>query len=166
MCACSFAQSDSCDPKDCSPPGFSVHGISQAEILEWVAISFSRGFSQSMDWTCVSCIGRWLLYHWTTWEVLQKIEPETQVYMITEMESAIPGPQEWGECRARQGEGRGVQTFNLQQAQRAKSRRNQMQGSKCFLSVESKTRLILPGMMCDNVCAVLPTREANSSLDN
>ena len=34
-----------CDPMDCSPPGFSVHGISQARILEWVAISFSRGSS-------------------------------------------------------------------------------------------------------------------------
>ena len=31
---------------DCSPPGSSVHGISQARILEWVAISFSRGSSQ------------------------------------------------------------------------------------------------------------------------
>ena len=36
--------SESCDPVDCSPPGSSVHGISQARILEWVAISFSRGF--------------------------------------------------------------------------------------------------------------------------
>ena len=34
-----------CDPMDCSPPGPSVHGISQARILEWVAISFSRGSS-------------------------------------------------------------------------------------------------------------------------
>ena len=33
------------DPKDCSPPGSSVHGILQARILEWVAISFSRGSS-------------------------------------------------------------------------------------------------------------------------
>ena len=32
-----------CDPMDCTPPGFSVHGILQARILEWVAISFSRG---------------------------------------------------------------------------------------------------------------------------
>ena len=32
-----------CDPVDCGPPGFSVHGISQARILEWVAISFSKG---------------------------------------------------------------------------------------------------------------------------
>ena len=44
------------DPVDCSPPGSSVHGILQARILEWVAISFSRGFSQSRDRTQVSCI--------------------------------------------------------------------------------------------------------------
>ena len=37
------------DPMDCSPPGSSVHGTSQARILEWVAISFSRGFSQHRD---------------------------------------------------------------------------------------------------------------------
>ena len=34
-----------CNPMDCGPPGSSVHGISVAKILEWVAISFSRGFS-------------------------------------------------------------------------------------------------------------------------
>ena len=34
-----------CDPMDCSPPGSSVHGIFQAKILKWVAISFSRGSS-------------------------------------------------------------------------------------------------------------------------
>ena len=34
-----------CNPMDCSPPGSSVHGILQARILEWVAISFSRGYS-------------------------------------------------------------------------------------------------------------------------
>ena len=38
-----------CDPMDCSPPGSSVHGILQARILEWVAISFSRGSSQPRD---------------------------------------------------------------------------------------------------------------------
>ena len=36
-----------CDPMDCSPPGSSVRGISQARILEYVAISFSRGSSQT-----------------------------------------------------------------------------------------------------------------------
>ena len=44
------------DPMDCSPPGFSVHEISQARILEWVAISFSRGSSQPRDRTHI-CFG-------------------------------------------------------------------------------------------------------------
>ena len=48
---------------DCSPPGSSVHGILQPRILEWVAISFSRGSSRPRDQTCVFCIGRWILYH-------------------------------------------------------------------------------------------------------
>ena len=43
-----------CDPMDCSPPGSSVHAISQARMLEWVA--FSRGSSQPRDRTRVSCI--------------------------------------------------------------------------------------------------------------
>ena len=37
--------SDSCDPMDCSPPGSSLHEILQVRMLEWVAISFSRGSS-------------------------------------------------------------------------------------------------------------------------
>ena len=43
--------SDSCDPLDCSLPGSSVHGILQARILEWVAISFFRGSSWPWYWT-------------------------------------------------------------------------------------------------------------------
>ena len=38
-----------CDPMDCSLPGSSVHGILQARLLEWVAILFSRGYSQTSD---------------------------------------------------------------------------------------------------------------------
>ena len=45
-----------CDSMDCSPPGFSVHGILQARIVEWVAIPSSRGSSQPRDQTQVSCI--------------------------------------------------------------------------------------------------------------
>ena len=45
-----------CDPVDYSPPGFSVHEILQARILEWVAVPSSRGSSQPRDWTWVSCI--------------------------------------------------------------------------------------------------------------
>ena len=71
-CACSAAQfcPTLCDSLDCSPPGSFVHGISQARILEWVAISFSRVSSWSRNRTWVSCIGRRILYHWATREAL------------------------------------------------------------------------------------------------
>ena len=45
-----------CDPMDCNPLGSSVHGISQARILEWVAIFFSRGYSPPRDQTHISCL--------------------------------------------------------------------------------------------------------------
>ena len=50
----------------CSPPGFSVHGILQARILEWVAIPPSRGYSQLGDWTWVSCIVGRFFTIWAT----------------------------------------------------------------------------------------------------
>ena len=54
MCACSVPQSCTtlCDLMDCKLPDSSVHGISQARILEWVTISFSRGSSQPRDNLC------------------------------------------------------------------------------------------------------------------
>ena len=55
--------SDSCNPKDCSP---AVYGISQAWVLK--CISFSGGFSQPRDQKHISCIGRQMLYHWSTRE--------------------------------------------------------------------------------------------------
>ena len=57
-----------CDSMDCSPRGFSVRGILQARILEWVAISFSRGSSWSRDWTQVSCIADRFFTIWATRE--------------------------------------------------------------------------------------------------
>ena len=57
-----------CDPKDCSSPDYSVHGISQVRILKWVAISFSRASSQPMDQNHISCMGRQILYCWATRE--------------------------------------------------------------------------------------------------
>jgi len=53
-CSCSVVSA--CDPLDCSPPGSSVHGIFQARIPEWVAISFSRGSSWLSDWTLISYV--------------------------------------------------------------------------------------------------------------
>ena len=63
-CSCLVAQSCPilCDPMDCThpphPPGSTVHEISQTKILEWVAISSSRGSSRPRDPTGVSCIHR------------------------------------------------------------------------------------------------------------
>ena len=57
-----------CDPMGCSLPGSSVHGIFQARVLEWVAISFSRGSSRPRDWTQVSCIAGRRFTIWATWE--------------------------------------------------------------------------------------------------
>ena len=56
------------DPMDCSLPGFSVHGILQARILQWVAISFSRGSSQPRDRTWVSRIAGRCFNLWATRE--------------------------------------------------------------------------------------------------
>ena len=73
LCMCSVAKS--CltlwDPMDCSLPSSSVHGIFQARILEWIAISSSRGSSWLRVWThvsCISCTGRRILYHWAARE--------------------------------------------------------------------------------------------------
>ena len=57
-----------CDPMDCSLPGSYVHGILQARILEWAAVSFSRGSSRPRDWTRVSCIGGRRFNLWATRE--------------------------------------------------------------------------------------------------
>ena len=59
-----------CDPMDCSLPGSAIHGIFQAGILEWVAISFSRRSSQPRDWTEVSRIVGRPFTIWATREAL------------------------------------------------------------------------------------------------
>ena len=66
-CSCSVTQScpTLCNPKNYNRPGSSVHGISQARILEQVAMSSSRASSQPRDWThvsCTSCIGSWIFF--------------------------------------------------------------------------------------------------------
>ena len=61
-----------CDPMDCSLTGSSVHGIFQTRILEWVAISFSRGSSRPRDRTRVSCIVGSCFTVWATREVVTK----------------------------------------------------------------------------------------------
>ena len=65
-----------CDPVDCSPPGSSVRGISQA------TISFCKGSFQPRDQTRVSCIARWIIYHWATGEVPKWLYHEIQVCFV------------------------------------------------------------------------------------
>ena len=63
-----------CDSKDYSPPGSSVHGLLHTGILEWVAIPFSRGFSQSRVPTQVSCIADRFFTIWAcykSWDYLK-----------------------------------------------------------------------------------------------
>ena len=74
-----------CDPMNCSPPGSSVQRISQARILEWVAISFSRGSSWTRDQTQVSFMAGWFFTVWATILFILRLErtPETHsLYMF------------------------------------------------------------------------------------
>ena len=82
---CVYAEScpTLCDPMDCSWPDSSVQGIFQVRILEWVAISSSRGPSQPRDQTHIAyvyCIVRWVLSHCTTWEAALN---EKEYFQIT-----------------------------------------------------------------------------------
>ena len=84
-----------CNPVDCSPLGSSVHGIFQAKILEWVAISCSRGSSWPRDRNCnsgVSCTGKQILYHCATmalqrvrcdWAQQGRAESEHCCFLVT-----------------------------------------------------------------------------------
>ena len=60
------------------PTAYTVHGILQARILEWVAFPFSRGSSQSRDWTQVSCIAGGFFTSWATREA--HINPTQHVF--------------------------------------------------------------------------------------
>ena len=78
------------DPMDCSLPGSSVHGIFQAIVLEWIAISFSRGSSRPRDWTRVSCIVDRGFTIWATREVQRK-----RSYSLIEKETLL---RKWSFC--------------------------------------------------------------------
>ena len=92
MCSCAQLCLTLCDPMDCSLPGSSVHEIFQTRILEWVAISSSRGSSRPGDQTrvsWVSCIGRWILYLCTTHEA-------NILYIVSHGRRSLVGCSPWG----------------------------------------------------------------------
>ena len=79
--------SDSLWPVDCGPPGSSVHGVLQARILEWVAISFSRGSSQPRNRTHISRIAGRRFNLWATREAhAQKIAGRIFIKPLTEVD--------------------------------------------------------------------------------
>ena len=79
-----------------SPPNSSIHRISQATVLERVAISFSRRSSQPRDGTrvsYVSCIGRWVLYHCVTWKPYSDIQYKW-ASLVAQMVKCLPAMRE------------------------------------------------------------------------
>ena len=80
-----------CDLTDCSLPGSSVHGISQARILGWIAISFSRGFSRPRNQTQVSHIGKQSLYHCAIREAHLQDFPSNYCFSYCETEWDLVG---------------------------------------------------------------------------
>ena len=62
-----------CDPRDCSPPSYSVRGVLQARILEWVAVPFSRGSSWPRGWSPVSCIAGGFFTVWAIGKTLRSL---------------------------------------------------------------------------------------------
>ena len=95
--ACSVTQSclTLCNPMDCRfLPGSSFHGIFQARILEWIAISPSKGSSwlRYRTWVSgVSCIGRQILCHCASWEVHLWAILMTQDYKESAWNAGEPG---------------------------------------------------------------------------
>ena len=85
-----------CDPMDCSLPGSSVHGIFQTRVLQWVAISFSRGSSQPRDQTRLSCIAGRGFYHLSRQGSLKETVEERNCCYICKLGSptglVIPEP--------------------------------------------------------------------------
>ena len=93
---------------DCSLPGSSVHGILQARTLEWVAISFSRRSSGPRNQTCISCIGRRVLYHWVPWEAHSKESPGPKCQL-----SWVWGTLFWSYCCSWGNGGRHTHAYQL-----------------------------------------------------
>ena len=85
-----------CDPLDCNPPGSSVHGISQARMLAWVAISFSREIFMTQESNpCLLC-----LLHWQ----VDSLPPAPPRKPLKHKASSCPQTQETGSPRASRGE--------------------------------------------------------------
>ena len=93
-----------CDPTNCSPPGFSVHGILEARILQWIAILFSRGSNHGL----LHC--RQILYLWATGKskillvvtsIVRAQSLQTSPTLCNRMDCSLPGSSVHGIFQAR-----------------------------------------------------------------
>ena len=97
MCVCLVAQScpTLCSPMHCGPLSSSVHGILQARILEWVAISFSRGSpltqGSKTNVSCTSYTGRQALYMYLYMQILFIISDSVPPYDCSPPGSSVHG---------------------------------------------------------------------------
>ena len=82
-----------CDSMDCSPPGSSIHGILQARILEWVAISFSKGSPWPRDQTWVSCTAGRVFAFWATREDIRWLQALKTSVFLKWLSSLLPTVQ-------------------------------------------------------------------------
>ena len=82
-----------CDPMDCSPPGYSVHGILQARILERITILFSRGSSPPRDRTWVSRTAGGFFTIWATRETTRILE-----WVAILFSRGSSKPRDWTRC--------------------------------------------------------------------
>ena len=93
-CVCSVV-SNPCNPMDCNQLVSSVHEIAQARILEWVAISFSKGSSQPRYQSCPSCIGRRILHHWVSRKLytlaFSSVQSPSPVQLCNPMDCSMSG---------------------------------------------------------------------------
>ena len=85
----SCTHTQSCNPMDCSPPGFSVHGLFQARILEWVAISFSivTGFKKLFIWLHHVLVAACRIFSCGMWDLSSLTRGQTQAVCMGSVES-------------------------------------------------------------------------------
>ena len=102
-----------CDPMDCNPPGSSVHGILQARIFEWVAITFSRGSTWSKVWTWVSHITDRFCTVWVT--KLSPISCHLLVVVCAGVGKAFPDTEYFRREVYKEQEGEIMRALQMQQ---------------------------------------------------
>ena len=131
-----------CNSMSCSLPGSSVHVISQARKLEWVAIFFSRGSSWPKDQTSVSYIGRRIPYLWTTTEAHQPVYsypnklPQSPfwswcspIVLCIKCCITVPWSNKWGHTQSNPAGHNG--------------------SSECSWPFPTSYRVLVPGLACD-----------------